>query len=259
MEALSGVRSVVSVASFAEALTPDQVQAVLAGDFEIPMGSMVSDDGLRFTLLPGSFTTSDLEGWVEYVEATPEVRTLTGLPIIWDEIARLVLDAQRVSILVAFGLVTVMLLIAYRRIRETLASLVPIGLTVATLLGFIAVSGIQLNLLTAVVSGIVIGVGIDYAIHFVAAIDYARPEGPGYVLRALDASGPPIVANALGVAVGLTGLWLSPLAIHPQVSQIMWVSMLTAGATALLVIPAFLPRDAVADGAEVGDLVPADG
>ncbi|NIR38716.1 MAG: hypothetical protein GWN79_16130, partial [Actinobacteria bacterium] len=59
-------------------------------------------------------------------------------------------------------------------------------LTIAALLGFIAASGIQLNLITAVASSIVIGVGIDYAIHFVAAIDHARAAGPGYVLRAID-------------------------------------------------------------------------
>ena len=156
------------------------------------------------------------------------------MPVVWDEIARLVLRAQVVSLIVAFVLVLAMLLIAYRRIRETVVSLVPIALTVMVMLGFVAVSGIQLNLLTAVVSGIVIGVGIDYAIHFIAAIDYARPDGNGYVLRAIDRAGRPIVANALGIAIALTALWLSPLAVHPQVSMIMWVAMTTAAVTALV-------------------------
>jgi len=122
---------------------------------------------------------------------------------------------------------------------------VPVALTIATLLGFIAVSGIQLNLLTAIISSIVLGVGIDYSIHFVAAIDNARSEGDGYVLRAIDRAGRPIVANALGIAIALSALWLSPLAIHPQVSMMMWVSMITAALAALTVIPAMLPRDGV--------------
>jgi hypothetical protein len=172
------------------------------------------------------------------------------MPLIWDEIAREVLDAQAVSLIVAFGLVAVLLAVAYRRLRETLASLVPIALTIATLLGFIAISGIQLNLLTAVVSSIVLGVGIDYAIHFVAAIDIARRDGPGYVYRAIDGAGRPIVANALGIAIALTALWLSPLAIHAQVSTIMWVGMITAGLTALVVLPALLPRDGIESSIE---------
>ena len=164
------------------------------------------------------------------------------MPVVWDEIAREVLDAQVISLAVAFALVAVLLAIAYRRARETVASLVPLALTIAAVLGFIAVSGIQLNLLTAVVSSIVLGVGIDYAIHFVAAIDIARESGPGYVFRAIDSAGRPIVANAMGIAVALTALWLSPLAIHAQVSMIMWVGMVTAALTALVVLPALLPK-----------------
>ncbi len=244
-EELGGVREVFSLADVAASLPPEQLAAVLDGDVTLPVGDLVSDDGLRFLVLPSDFATEDLRTWLDFAEATPEIRVLTGMPVVWDEIARLVLNAQFVSLFVAFVLVTAMLLISYRNLRQTLVSLVPIALTVATMLGFIAISGIQLNLLTAVISGIVIGVGIDYAIHFVAAIDYARRDGPGYVYRAIDRAGRPIVANALGIAVALSALWLSPLAIHPQVSQIMWVAMLTAALTAMLVIPALLARDGV--------------
>lgn len=248
MEALAGVREVFSIVDMAGAIPGEQLEAVLRGEAELPIGKMVSADGLRFTLLPEEFSSDDLQGWVAYAESEPLVSTLTGMPLVWDEIARAVLDAQVISLIVAFALVAVMLGIAYRRARETVASLLPIALTIAALLGFIALSGIQLNLLTAVISSIVLGVGIDYAIHFVAAIDIARRDGPGYVYRAIDRAGRPIVANALGIAVALTALWLSPLLIHAQVSMIMWVGMVTAAITALVVLPALLPRDAVADG-----------
>ncbi len=245
MEELPGVRTVFSLADVAASFPPEQVQAALNGDLELPVGNLVSDDGLRFTLLPADFTNADLQTWLDFVEGNDEIRVLTGMPVIWDEIARMVLRAQFVSLAVAFALVLIMLMAAYRRWRETLVSLVPVALTIATLLGFIAVSGIQLNLLTAIVSSIVLGVGIDYSIHFVAAIDNARRDGDGYVLRAIDSAGRPIVANALGIAVALSGLWLSPLAVHPQVSMIMWVSMTTAALAALLLIPAMLPREGV--------------
>ncbi|MDJ0924608.1 MAG: MMPL family transporter [Acidimicrobiia bacterium] len=245
LEALPGVREVFSLPDVAPALPPEQLDAVLAGEVSLPIGDLTSEDGLRFMLLPSGFTTDDLRSWLDYAESTPEIRVLTGMPVVWDEIARLVLRAQVVSLAVAFAMVTVMLALAYRRLRETLVSLVPIALTIMVMLGFIAVSGIQLNLLTAVVSGIVIGVGIDYSIHFIAAIDYARPRGDGYVLRAIERAGRPIVANALGIALALSALWLSPLKIHPQVSRIMWVAMTTAALTALVIIPALLPREGV--------------
>ncbi len=245
LESLPGVRTVFSIADVAQALPAEQISAALAGEVELPIGGLVSDDGLRFMLLPADFSNEDLQGWLDFADETEEVRVLTGMPVIWDEIARLVLSAQLVSLGVAFLLVFVMLMVAYRRIRETLVSLLPVALTITTLLGFVAVSGIQLNLLTAIVSSIVLGVGIDYAIHFVAAIDNARKDGDGYVIRAIDRAGRPIIANALGIAIALSALWLSPLAVHPQVSMIMWVSMIVAALTAFTIIPAFLPREAV--------------
>lgn len=245
LEQLDGVREVFSVADVAGQLPPAQLDAVLAGEQDLALGRMVSDDGLRFMLLPHDFTNEDLGTWREVAAEHEEIRVLTGLPIVWDEIARLVLDAQVTSLGVAYLLVAALLAVAYRRWSLTAVSLVPITLTIATLLGFIAVSDLQLNLLTAVVSSIVLGVGIDYVIHYVAAIDHARADGPGFVLRAIDRAGPPIVANALGIAVALSALWLSPLKIHDQVSQIMWVAMTTAMITSLVVVPALLPREGV--------------
>ncbi len=241
-EELPGVRTVFSIADVADGLPDQQLQGLLSGDTALPLGRMASADGLRFIVFPGQFESEDLQGWLAFADQRNEIRLVTGMPVLWDEMSRLVLRAQIGSLVAAYLLVTVMLLAAYRRLRQTLVSLVPLLLTTGTLLGFLAASGIQLNLSTAVASSIVIGVGIDYTIHFIAAIDHARPEGEGFVLRAIDSAGRPIVANALGIAVGLTALWLSPLKIHPQISMIMWVSMTAAALTALLVIPALLPR-----------------
>lgn len=249
LEALPGVKRVFSVADLAS-LPPEQVQSILSDQVDLPLGDMVSDDGLRFILFTEDFTPDDLQGWVTYADSHDEVRILTGMPILWDETARLVLRAQQGSVVAAFVLVGAMLLLSYRRLRDTLIALVPIALTVGVLLGFIAAANIGLNLITAIVSGIVIGVGIDYSIHYIAAINHERAAGPGYVLRAIEKAGRPIVANALGIAIALTALWISPLKPHGQISMIMWVSMLTAAATALLVIPALLPKDAVAANAE---------
>jgi predicted RND superfamily exporter protein len=245
LEGLPGVRSVFSLADLAAFLPPETTTSIIDGSIASPIGDLVSDDGLRFMLLPSDFTSDDLQGWLDYAEASDNVRIITGLPVLWDELARLILGAQVWSVIAALVLLTAMLLLAYRKLRPTLAALLPLTLTIAALLSFIAASGIQLNLITAVASSIVIGVGIDYSIHFVAAIDHARQDGPGYVLRAIDRAGRPIVANALGIAIALTALLFSPLRPHHHISGIMWVSMTVAALGALLVIPALLPREGV--------------
>jgi predicted RND superfamily exporter protein len=246
LEALPGVRDVFSMVDLAATLPPETIQSMMTGQTTSPIGDLASADGLRFMLLPGDFTADDLRGWLDFADEDDTVRIVTGMPVLWDEMARLILRAQVWSVVAALGLLVVMLLLAYRRLRPTLAAVLPLILTIAALLGFIAASGIQLNLITAVASSIVIGVGIDYSIHFVAAIDHARADGPGYVLRAIQRAGRPIVANALGIAVALTALLLSPLRPHHHLSGIMWVSMTVAALGALLVIPALLPREGLA-------------
>ncbi|NIT96838.1 MAG: hypothetical protein GWM91_16045, partial [Actinobacteria bacterium] len=57
----------------------------MSGQVDLPVGDMVSSDGLRFMLLPGEFTTSDLRGWLDYADASDTVRIITGLPVLWDE------------------------------------------------------------------------------------------------------------------------------------------------------------------------------
>jgi hypothetical protein len=241
LEAQPGVRRVFSLADadamLQEANMPEETRAKLFDpEANAGLGRMVSDDGLRFVLFPGEFESEDVQAWLAFADKHAEVRIITGLPVLMDEMSRMVLEAQIGSLSVAFGLVALMLLVAYRRLRPTLVALAPMLLTTATLMGFIAASGIQLHMLTAIVSSIVIGVGIDYAIHYIAAIEYAREQGPGYIHRAIDTAGPPIVANALGIALALSGLLLSPLRPHHQISAIMWVSMITAALSALVLI-----------------------
>ncbi len=244
LAALPGITKVFSVLNIAEAAPPGMADEVLSGERAGPMGRMVTDDGLRFVLFPGEFTSEDIRGWLEFADGREEVRVLTGMPILYDEMSRLVFSAQVKSLSTAFVLVFVMLLVAYRRFGATFLAMLPLALTCWVLLGFLSVSGIHLHLLTATITAIVIGVGIDYAIHLVAAIEHARADGPGYALRAIDTAGRPIMANALGVAVGMTGLVLSPFAPHTHISMVMWVSMMTASVSALLLIPALCRKEA---------------
>ena len=246
LEGLPGVRDVVSAADLAARLPGGQRDALLSGELTLPMGPMVVDDGLRFMVFPDRVIGPSIQAWRDAVAEMPEVTVFTGTPLLFEALARVVVRAQGTSLALAFVLVAILLLATYRRWATTLVALLPLGVTIATLLAFLAASRIQLNLLTAVASSIVIGVGIDYAIHLIAALQHAREAGPGWVRRAIRVAGRPILANAVGVPVGLSALFFSPLAPHGQIATLMWVAMLTAAITTFAFIPAFEPRQGVA-------------
>lgn len=248
LEALPGIRSVVSLADLLPRIPAAQHEAVLSGERTLPFGRMASATGLRFVVLPGSYDSADVGAWRAAAADMPEVRVLSGTPMLFEALSGQIARAQAGSLGLAFALVALLLWVTYRRLGRALLALAPIGLTVAVVLGFLAASGIGLNLITVVASSIVLGVGIDYAIHLIAAIEHARraePERAGWVQRGLRAATRPIVANALGVAVGLSALQFSPLRPHHQLSALMWVAMLVAAAATLVLIPAVSPRRGV--------------
>ena len=96
-------------------------------------------------------------------------------------------------------------------------------------------SGIPLNLITANMAGIVIGVGIDYAIHVTELFRYYRD-----LEKTVKIASTPILANAFGLSVGLSALILSPFTFHTYLVAIMWVTMTVSSFMSLVVLPKLL-------------------
>jgi predicted RND superfamily exporter protein len=85
-------------------------------------------------------------------------------------------------------------------------------------------------------------VGVDYAVHLISGIYYFRRSGMDdaeSVEAAISSVSRPILANALGLAIGLSVLFFSPIRLHFQAASIMWVAMIVSSMAALLLIPIF--------------------
>jgi len=83
---------------------------------------------------------------------------------------------------------------------------------VPALFGLMGTFGIELNVVTAMLSSIMIGVGVDYTVHFLWRFREERQAGHGAeeaAYRALTSVGRGIVFNALAVIVGFSVLAFS--------------------------------------------------
>ncbi|GAH58430.1 unnamed protein product, partial [marine sediment metagenome] len=169
-------------------------------------------------------------------------RLISGMPVLFEEMNRLVVKSQTRSLFLALALVFLMLLITIRRFFAALIALLPIVITIGAIMGMLVMTGFHLNVMTANLSAITVGVGVDYAIHLISGIYYFRRQGLGRgesVDSALLSLSRPILANALGLAIGLSVLFFSPLRIHMQAASVMWVAMVVSSMAALLLIPIF--------------------
>jgi predicted RND superfamily exporter protein len=189
--------------------------------------------------------TLDLDQLDEFTKNNPDLRAVTGMRVLFGEMNRLVVESQMRSLVLAFSLIFIMLLVTLRKLRAALVTMLPIAITIVAILSMLAITDFQLNIVTAILSSIAIGVGVDYAIHLISGIYYFRKQEMGIqdsVDSALLSLTRPILANAFGLAIGLSVFYLSPLRIHTQVASIMWVATVVSSMGALLLVPVFYLR-----------------
>jgi len=205
----------------------------------------VSDDGFRMIITTGDLNSVDIDELDDFVAEHPDIRMISGMPVLFDEMNRLVVQSQTRSLGLALILIFIMLLITIRKFRAALVALIPIVITIMAIMGFLVISKFYLNVLTANLSAISIGVGVDYSIHLISGIYYFRKQGMNRgdsVDSALSSVSRPILANAFGLAIGMSALFFSPLRIHMQAASVMWIAMAISSMAALLLIPVFYSR-----------------
>jgi len=254
LERLPGINSAFSIldmiASTSEMLTgrddypesPQFIQRIILQIDEDDLASWVSDDGLRMVITTEDLDSVDMGSLEGFVAAHPDIRLISGMPVLFDEMNRLVAQSQIRSLGLALALIFIMLLLTIRRLRAAVIAMIPVVITITAILGMLVISKFHLNMLTANISAIAVGVGVDYAIHLISGIYYFRRQGlsrADVVDAALSVVSRPILANAFGLAIGLSVLFFSPLRIHMQVASVMWVAMVVSSLAALLLIPIF--------------------
>jgi predicted RND superfamily exporter protein len=124
-----------------------------------------------------------------------------------------------------------------------LISLIPIAFTVAINFGVMAYSGTPLDMSTLMVSSIAIGIGIDYAIHFISRFRREMRSG-GTVEDALQmtiqTTGRGIAYNALALALGFAVLLFSSFKGTSNFGLLIAMTMVISALSAFTIIPAIL-------------------
>ncbi len=167
-----------------------------------------------------------------------------GTPLIIKEMNDRIIPDQIMSILLAVLLVFLLLWFTLKSFKMSLIAIVPLGTTLLALFGFMGYEGISLSIVTSTIASITIGVGIDYSVHFSSLFKtfYKEHNAETAAKMAFEYVSKPVLANALGLAIGLTALFFSPLQFHTYMSMLMWVSMLVSSFVSLTFLPTILRK-----------------
>lgn len=121
--------------------------------------------------------------------------------------------------------------------------IVPLILTILTEFGLMAYLGLPLDMSTMMIGSIAIGIGIDYAIHFVERYrwEFARDRDARRSLeRTLTHTGVGISYNALALTLGFGVLWISTFKGLDTFGSLVALTMIVSATSAFTVIPAVL-------------------
>jgi predicted RND superfamily exporter protein len=166
-----------------------------------------------------------------------------GTALVEASLNRLVVLSQLVSVFLSAFLVFLILTIYYKSAVAGLIGLAPLSVSILINFAVMGFAGIKLNIGTAMVASIAVGIGIDYTIHFMAAYhhEFLLSGGKGdYLRRSFMGSGKVILLNAISVGLGFAVLALSQFNILSDLGKLILLTMATSSLVSLTLLPVLL-------------------
>ncbi len=143
----------------------------------------------------------------------------------------LILEGQIWSLIMSLFIVIILLALMFKSIKIGLIGSVPIIITALISFGVMGFLNIPLNSTTALLSSIAIGIGIDYAVHF---IEQYRVNSALYTDRikiaqvTMSHSGRAIIFNAVVVIAGFLVLLFSNFPPNRELGALVSLNMFTS-------------------------------
>lgn len=168
---------------------------------------------------------------------------VTGIPIMFKRLDDSIIKSQTYSLIIAMLLVMMMTSLLLRSLRRGMMAVIPIGVTLLVLFGTMGISGTPLDIATVLTGSATIGIGIDYAIHFISRMGEGRSQGLGdkeSLQRAIHISGKAIFINMVSVSAGFAMLMFSQLLPLQRFGFLIATTMIVAGMATLTLLPLLL-------------------
>ncbi|MBM4371461.1 MAG: RND family transporter, partial [Deltaproteobacteria bacterium] len=166
--------------------------------------------------------------------------TVTGFVTVLGVLVDLIVRGQLISLGMSLALIMLITMAVYRSLVAGLVVTIPLILAMLTVFGLMGAMGIELNIATVMLSSVLIGVGVDYSLHFLWHFreGLAREPDPWEAYRrTLNSSGRGIIVNALSVIVGFVVMLFSTFLPIYFLGFLLTVSIAVCLVAALVVLP----------------------
>jgi predicted RND superfamily exporter protein len=151
----------------------------------------------------------------------------------------LVTKSQIYSLIGALVIVWILVSLIFRSPVAGLLGAIPVVFGLMGIFSFMVILKINLDIITSLLAALAIGIGVDYAIHFLSALQRHNnlDKIEESLQQVMNTTGKAIVINAVSVILGFIGLIFSRFMPIRQLGILFCVSMLFAGLSSLTVLP----------------------
>ena len=161
-----------------------------------------------------------------------------GLPVMHRGLSRSIESNQIKSLIFAVLLIIVILSVLFRSVISGLLAATPTLLTLIVIYGGMGILQVHLDIGTSMLASIILGVGVDYAVHLVSA--WHSTDGGTLIssaANAADRTGPAIWTNAIMIFCGFFVLTMGEARPLQNVGGLTAAAMLVAALATFLAIP----------------------
>ncbi len=163
------------------------------------------------------------------------------------EVTGAMTDGQTTSIAITIvaALIVLMLFFGITEFRPMLAviAVAPILLVLLWVLGSMTLLGIPYNVVTALITALSIGIGVDYTIHIIHRFTEELDSGKSLIdatTTTLATTGSALIGSALTTALAFAVLLFSPLVPFQQFGLVTGITILYALIASIAIVPPML-------------------
>ena len=133
------------------------------------------------TSLSRVMTTDEIVSTVDKIEnytqglKSVEKASVTGMMVVLRDLVYLIVESSIISIVASVLVIGLIASVFFKRILWGVMAIIPLSVAIIINFGFMGLAGISLSHVTALLASIIIGVGVDFAIHYIS--QYRRLAG----------------------------------------------------------------------------------
>jgi len=198
-----------------------------------------SDNTLIRNDLLNSIRTDLNAGFVKNGETV----RLTGISVLYNNVLQSLFKSQILTLFTVFVAIMLMLIVLFRSFKLALIGTLPNIFTALFILGCMGVFGIPLDIMTITIAAITVGIGVDYAIHYIHRYkkEYAV-SGDNYqaIHKSQTTVGKALYFTSITITLGFVVLVLSNFVPSIYFGLLTSVAMLVSLFATFSIIPLLL-------------------